>query len=37
VETKADLLRKYIASRPKNVSLLEEEIIEEVRAARYSK
>ncbi|MDR3134134.1 MAG: hypothetical protein LBU42_08990 [Prevotellaceae bacterium] len=37
VETKADLLRKYIASRPKNVPLSEEEIIEEVGAARYSK
>jgi hypothetical protein len=37
VETKADLLRKYIASRPKNADLPDEEIMEEVRAVRYSK
>ncbi|MDR3184557.1 MAG: hypothetical protein LBT49_04030 [Prevotellaceae bacterium] len=37
VETKEDSLRKYIASRPKNVDLSEEEIIEEIRATRYSK
>jgi hypothetical protein len=37
VETKADLLRNYIASRPKNVNLSDDEIIEEVSAARYSK
>jgi hypothetical protein len=37
VETKADLLDKYIASRPKNVNLSDEEIMEEVRAVRYAK
>jgi hypothetical protein len=37
VETQADLLRKYIDSRPKNVDLSDEEIMEEVRAVRYSK
>jgi hypothetical protein len=34
VETKADLLRKYILSRPKNVNLSDEEIMEEVHAVR---
>jgi hypothetical protein len=37
VETKADLLRKYLASRPKNVTLSDEEIVAEVSAVRYSK
>jgi hypothetical protein len=37
VETKTDLLRRYIASRPKNVNLSDEEIMEEVNAVRYSK
>ena len=37
VENKTDLLRKYIASRPKNVPLTDEEIMEEVRAVRYAK
>jgi hypothetical protein len=37
VEIKADLLNKYIASRPKNVDLSDEEIMEEVRAVRYAK
>ena len=37
ITTKADLLQKYINSRPKNVDLQDEEIIEEVRAIRYSK
>jgi hypothetical protein len=37
IETKADLLRKYIASRPKNADLSDEEIMQEVSAARYSK
>ncbi|MDR3188936.1 MAG: hypothetical protein LBT94_07110 [Prevotellaceae bacterium] len=37
VETKADLLRRYISSRPQNVGLSEEEIIEEVCAIRYDK
>jgi hypothetical protein len=32
-----DLLRKYIASRPKNADLSDEEIMEEVRTVRYSK
>jgi hypothetical protein len=36
VETKADLLNKYIASRSKNVDLPEEKIMEEVRAVRYA-
>jgi hypothetical protein len=37
VETKMDLLNKYIASRPKNVGLSDEEIMKEVRAVRYAK
>jgi hypothetical protein len=36
VETKTDLLRKYIASRPKNADLSDKEIMEEVRTVRYS-
>jgi hypothetical protein len=37
ITTKADFLQKYINSRPKNVDLQDEEIMEEVRATRYSK
>ncbi|MDR0612837.1 MAG: hypothetical protein LBG45_05055 [Dysgonamonadaceae bacterium] len=37
IETQADLIRKYIDSRPENVELSDEEIMEEVRAVRYSK
>ena len=37
VENKNDLLRQYIASRPKNVDLTDEEIMEEVRNVRYAK
>ena len=37
IENKTDLLHKYIASRPKNVDLTDEEIMEEVRAVRYAK
>jgi len=37
LENKNDLLDKYIASRPKNVDLTDEEIMEEVRAVRYAK
>jgi hypothetical protein len=37
VETKADLLRKYIASRPKNADLSDKEIMQEIHAVRYSK
>jgi hypothetical protein len=37
IETKADLLRKYMASRPKHTDLSDEEIMEEVSAVRYSK
>ena len=34
VEKKTDLLCKYIASRPQNVDLTDEEIMEEVKAVR---
>ena len=37
VETKADLLRKYIDSRPKNVPLTDDDIMEVVREVRYGK
>jgi len=37
VQNKLDLLDRYIASRPKNVELTDEEIMEEVRAIRYAK
>ena len=37
IENKANLLHKYIASRPQNIDLTEEDIIEEVRAVRYAK
>jgi hypothetical protein len=35
VETKESALQKYIASRPKNVILSDEEILSEVYAVRY--
>jgi len=34
---KTDLWRKYITSRPKNVPLTDEEIMEEVSAVRYAR
>ena len=37
IETKEDLLRKYIVSRPENVDLSDEEIFSEIRDIRYSK
>jgi hypothetical protein len=37
ITTRADLLQKYINSRPKNVDLPDEEIMEELRAIRYAK
>jgi len=37
VETKETALQKYIASRPKNVMLSDEEILSEVYAVRYGK
>ena len=36
-ETKESALQKYIASRPKNVKLSDEEILSEVYAVRYGK
>jgi len=36
VENKTDLLNKFITSRPKNVDITDEEIMEEVRAIRYA-
>ena len=36
-ETKESALQKYIASRPKNVKLSDEEILSEVYAVRYRK
>jgi len=36
-ETKASLLDKFIASRPKNVDLTDEDIMEAVREVRYGK
>ena len=36
-ETKESVLQKYIASRPKNVELSDEEILSEVYAVRYEK
>ena len=35
VETKESALHKYIASRPKNIKLSDEEILSEVYAVRY--
>jgi len=37
VETKESALQKYIASRPKNANLSDEEILSEVYAVRYGK
>ena len=37
VETKEKALQRYIASRPKNVKLSDEEILSEVYAVRYGK
>ena len=37
VETKADLLDKFITSRPKNVDLTDDDIMEAVREVRYGK
>jgi len=37
IETKESALQKYIASRPKNVKLSDEEILSEVYAIRYGK
>lgn len=37
VETKESALQKYIASRPKNVKLSDDEILSEVYAVRYGK
>lgn len=36
-EVKEDTLKKYIISRPKNVTLSEEDILAEVEAVRYEK
>ncbi|OAV65254.1 hypothetical protein Barb6XT_02486 [Bacteroidales bacterium Barb6XT] len=36
VETKRDILKKYIVSRPKNVDMSENEILSEIRAVRYT-
>ena len=37
IEDKYDLLHQYIASRPQNVDITDEEIMEEVKAVRYGK
>ena len=37
IEDRNDLLHQYIASRPQNVDLTDEDIMEEVRAVRYAK
>jgi hypothetical protein len=37
VDTRQSFLDKYINSRPKNIDLTDEEIMEEVRAVRYGK
>jgi len=37
VETKESALQQYIASRPKNVKISDEEILSEVYAVRYGK
>ena len=37
VETKQSALQQYIASRPKNVKISDEEILSEVYAVRYGK
>jgi len=36
-ETKESALQKFIASRPKNVKLTDEDILSEVYAVRYGK
>jgi len=36
IENETDLLDKYIASRPKNVDLTDDDIMAEVRAVRYA-
>ena len=37
IETKESVLQKFIASRPKNIKLSDEEILSEVYAVRYGK
>ena len=37
IENKKDLLDKYIASRPQNVALTDDDILGEIRAVRYAK
>jgi len=37
VETKESALQKFIATRPKNVKITDEEILSEVYAVRYGK
>jgi len=37
IETKEDVLRKYVASRPKNVKLSDKDIMEAVYSVRYGK
>ena len=37
VETREQMLDRFISSRPANPSLSEEEIMDEVRAVRYAK
>jgi hypothetical protein len=37
VETREQMLDRFISSRPANPSLSEEEIMDEVRATRYAK
>jgi hypothetical protein len=37
IENKDDLLHNYIASRPTNVDLTDEDIMDEVKAVRYNK
>jgi len=36
-KTKENVLEKFIESRPENVELTDEEIMEEIRSIRYSK
>ena len=37
IETKDSVLQRYIASRPRNAALSDEEILSEVYAVRYGK
>ncbi|MDR2026682.1 MAG: hypothetical protein LBQ01_03880 [Prevotellaceae bacterium] len=37
IETKEDLLQKYIESRPENADLSDRDILSEIYAVRYSK